>query len=512
MNLFDSILSRIGKRGNPSTELSAAEIANLAAFPKLNPNPVLQFASTSELIYFNEAAQEMATSFGGESIADLLPCNLEEIIRRCLGSDSKIKCEKEIAGRTLSWSFIPIVESQSVHGYAREITERLTLEARLRQSQKMESVGYLAAGIAHDFNNILAVIQGHTELLSIREKLTPKGADSLHQMSEAAERAVQLTQQLLAFGRKQPTQQQAINYNDVVYRVTQMLSRLLGAQVTLGATYSPNLPMIMGDPTMMEQIVMNLSVNARDAMPNGGSLVIGTSAVNVTRAQAALTRHAREGMFVCLNVTDSGTGIAPDKVTRLFEPFFTTKDKGKGTGLGLATVQGIVKQHGGWIEVESVIGKGTTFKVYLPVAENQTPPPARRMAPLKEVVGGKETILLVEDEVGVLTLSRNVLKSYGYKILEAQSGPEALRVWNEHQGQVDMLFTDIVLPEGVSGIDLANQLLIQKTSLTVLFTSGYAVDVLVQDFGFNPQWPFLKKPSLPRLLAEKVRASLDAKQ
>lgn len=523
MAAFDSLISRVKQwfslpassgelSGSISVEVGpVATIEKLAEFPRLNPNPVLQFSSAGNLIYFNEAAQEMAESFGGENITELLPANITGIIHDCLASDVKVKYETEIGDRTISWSFFPIAEINSVHCYAGEITERLNLEALLRQSQKMESVGHLAAGIAHDFNNILAVIQGHSELLSLREKLSPKGDESLHQISEAVDRAVQLTQQLLAFGRKQPLQLQVINYNTVVQRVTQMLHRLLGAHVMLRTSYAPSLPLIMGDQTMMEQIVMNLSLNARDAMPNGGALLIETTSVEVSRADVDRNPEAREGMFVCLDVTDNGTGIDPEKIEHLFDPFFTTKVEGKGTGLGLATVYSIVTQHHGWIEVSSTLGKGTTFKVYLPISENQTLPPPVLSVPLKEVVGGKETILVVEDEAGVLILIRNILKSYGYHILEARSGPEALKIWEENLGSVDLLFTDIVLPEGVSGIELADKLQRGKRDLAVLFTSGYGIDVLVNDFGFDPNRSFLKKPSMPRLLAEKVRATLDLK-
>ncbi|MEI8340261.1 MAG: ATP-binding protein [Verrucomicrobiota bacterium] len=492
-------------------ERAAAAIENLAAFPRLNPNPVLQFSSAGNLIYFNDAAQQMAKSLGGENICDLLPENTHGIVHDCITTGEKAKCETKVGDRIISWSFFPIAEIDSVHCYAGEITERLNLESQLRQSQKMQSVGHLAAGVAHDFNNILVVIQGHSELLLLREKLSPAGAESLHQISTAAERAARLTQQLLAFGRKQPMQKQPINFNEVIHRVTQMLQRVLGAHITLRTSYSPNLPVIMGDPTMMEQIVMNLSVNARDAMPNGGSLIIGTAPVRVTRAHVDRNPDSREGFFVCLNVSDNGTGIDPDKIDKLFEPFFTTKEKGKGTGLGLATVYGIVTQHKGWIEVESTLGKGTTFKVYLPASETQTIATSGPAAPARIVAGGKETILLVEDEIGVLTLSRNILKTYGYHVLEARSGGEALRVWEEHPGAIDMLFADIVLPEGMSGIELADKLTLEKHELAVLFTSGYSIDVLVQDFGFDENKPFVKKPSPPHLLAEKVRACLDRK-
>ena len=492
-------------------ERAAAEIENLAAFPRLNPNPVMQFSSDGRLVYSNDAAEQMARSLGGERIAEFLPPDTPKIVRDCIFTGERMKCDTKVDDHTISWSFFPIAEIDSVHCYAGEITERLNLELQLRQSQKMQSVGQLAAGVAHDFNNILAVIQGHSELLTLREKFSPAGAESLHQISVAAERAARLTQQLLAFGRKQPMQKQPISFNEVIHRVTQMLQRVLGAHITLRTSYSANLPVITGDQTMMEQIIMNLAVNARDAMPNGGSLIIGTAPVKVTRAHVERNPEAREGLFVCLSVSDNGVGIEEDKIDKLFEPFFTTKAKGKGTGLGLATVYGIVTQHKGWIEVESALGKGSTFKVYLPASETQSAPAPGQTAAAKTATGGRETILLVEDEEGVLTLTRNILKSYGYRVLEARTGGEALRVWEEQAGNIDMLFVDIVLPEGMSGLELADKLLLEKRDLVVLFTSGYSMDVLVQDFGFDETRLFLKKPSPPHALAAKVRECLDRK-
>lgn len=492
-------------------ERSAAAIENLAAFPRLNPNPVLQFSSEGELVYFNDAAEQMAKSFGGDKITDLLPPETPRIVQDCIVTGEKNKCETRVGDRIISWSFFPIAEIDSVHCYAGEITERLNLESQLRQSQKMESVGQLAAGVAHDFNNILAVIQGHSELLLYREKMSPSGTESLHQISMASERAARLTQQLLAFGRKQPMQAQLLNLNDVIHRVTQMLERVLGAHITLRNNYASHLPLIMGDQTMMEQIIMNLAVNARDAMPNGGSLIIGTASVRVTGAHVERNPSARKGLFVCLNVSDNGAGIPPEKIDKLFEPFFTTKEKGKGTGLGLATVYGIVIQHKGWIEVESTPGKGSTFKVYLPASDNLGAVSPGQIEAPTIVTGGNETVLLVEDEVGVLSLTRNILKSYGYRVLEARTGGEALRIWEEQAGKIDMLFADIVLPDGMSGIELADKLTIEKRDLAVLFTSGYSMDVLIQDFGFDENRKFIKKPSSPQQLARKVRDCLDRK-
>ena len=488
---------------------AAREIENLAAFPRYNPNPVMQFSEQGDLVYFNESAEEMARSLGKQKVSEILPPDVAAAVRECLESGGiQVKRDTKLNSRNISWAFFPIPAVRCVHCYASDVTDRLNLEQQLRQSQKMQSVGQLAAGVAHDFNNVLTIIQGHSELLAIRETLSQSGIDSLDQVRMAAERAAKLTQQLLTFGRKQFMQMELMDINEIIQRVTQMLRRVLGENVSLRSNLAQRLPPIEADATMMEQVIMNLSVNARDAMPGGGSLTIGTVPVTVSRAYVDRNPEAREGTFVCLSVSDNGTGIEPDKVSKLFEPFFTTKEVGKGTGLGLATVYGIVKQHQGWIEVESELGKGTVFKVYLPASSKAIQASAVKAAP-RHVRGGNETVLLVEDEAGVLTLVRGVLKSYGYEVLEARSGVEALRLWAQHDTRIDLLLTDIVMPEGMSGLDLAKKLRTEKRDLKVLYSSGYSIEVAGQDFGLTDGMAFLKKPYQPAALASKVRECLD---
>jgi PAS domain S-box-containing protein len=488
---------------------AAREIENLAAFPRYNPNPVLQFSEEGELVYFNESAEEMARTLGKQKVPEILPPDVVAAVRECLGSGGiQVRRETKINSRTIAWAFFPIPAVHCVHCYASDITERLNLEQQLRQSQKMQSVGQLAAGVAHDFNNVLTIIQGHCELVITGEKVSKSGLDSLDQVRMAADRAAKLTQQLLTFGRKQFMQMELMDINEIIQQVTQMLRRVLGENVSLRSNLAPKLPAVEADATMMEQIIMNLSVNARDAMPGGGSLTIGTVPVMVSQAYVERNPEAREGTFVCLSVSDNGTGIEPDKLNKLFEPFFTTKEVGKGTGLGLATVYGIVKQHQGWIEVESELGKGSVFKVYLPASSKAVQARNGKVAP-QNVRGGKETVLLVEDEAGVLTLARGILKSYGYEVLEARSGVEALRLWAQHDTRIDLLLTDIVMPEGMSGLDLARKLRAEKHDLKVLYSSGYSIEVAGQDFGLTEGMAFLKKPYQPSALALKVRECLD---
>ncbi len=490
---------------------AAAEIENLAAFPRFNPDAVIQFSSDGTLIYSNDAAQQMARALGKLEIADILPPETAVIVKQCLANGSdKIKRETAFGKRTISWSFFAIPSLQCVHCYAVEVTDILNLEAQLRQSQKMQSVGQLAAGIAHDFNNILTIIQGHTELVSSEENLPEAAVESLDQISMAAQRAANLTRQLLTFGRKQFMQIELLDLNEVIKSVTQMLRRALGENITLRCNLSSVLPSIEADSTMMEQIVMNLSLNARDAMAGGGSLIITTNPVKVGREYVLQNPEAREGVFTCLAVSDNGCGMDRAKLGKIFEPFFTTKEVGKGTGLGLATVYGIVKQHNGWIEVESEPGKGTTFKIFFQASTKRIAAQAAK-GPGVQVKGGGETVLLVEDEPGVLTLARSVLKSYGYQVIEAKSGVDALRVWEQYNTRVNLLLTDMVMPGGMSGHDLAKKLRTEKHDLRVIYTSGYSIETLGQDFSLGKGMLFLKKPYNPQSLAQMVRDCLDAR-
>jgi len=389
-----------------------------------------------------------------------------------------------------------------------DITERLMLEAQLRQSQKMESVGQLAAGVAHDINNILTVIQGHAGLLL---NAVPLGADStrsIKQISAAAERAASFIRQLLTFSRKQIFRSKILDLNAVLHNLKGMLPRLLGEDIALETLYQSDLPCIEADTSMIEQIVMNLAVNSRDAMPKGGKLTITTSAAEIDAAYLRQHPEAHVGWFVCLTVTDTGCGMERKVLQRIFEPFFTTKEVGKGTGLGLATVYGVVKQHHGWIEVQSEVGVGTTFKVFIPVAGKAGDAPAAPSVKSEAVRGGKETILLVEDEIGLLELAREILQQYQYRVLIASSGVEALLVWDESNGQVDLLLTDMIMPGGMTGTDLAAELKRRKPGLKVIYASGYSSALTGKDFTQGDNI-FLAKPYQPNQVAQLIRETLD---
>jgi PAS domain S-box-containing protein len=391
-----------------------------------------------------------------------------------------------------------------------DVTERLNLEAQLRQAQKMESVGQLAGGIAHDFNNLLTVINGHAGLIMADDKLDPQAAESVREISEAGRRASGLTRQLMAFSRKQELVLQVVDLNGIVNNITKMLRRILGEDVALHVDSSPGLPSIKADLGMIEQILLNLSVNSRDAMPRGGRLHIATADVNIDAAVVRQNPEASPGRFVRLSFSDTGCGIAPENLSRIFEPFFTTKELDRGTGLGLATVYGIVKQHRGWIDVTSKIGEGTSFHVYFP-ATTQKSTAILSSTGEPKVIGGTETLLVVEDEVPLLKLMHHILESYGYKVLDSSNGKAALEVWEKNKAKIDLLLTDLILPDGMAGPELAKVLQTEKPDLKVLYTSGYDTERLAKEFAPGARVNFIQKPFHVRKLAEAVHACLNAR-
>ncbi len=486
------------------------EILKLAAFAQFNPNPVLEFSADGSLTYFNKAALDMATSLGKGELPAILPPDAVKSVQTCLVSGkSKLRLETQIEGRTLSWSFYPVLASQVVHCYVEDITERLNLESQLRHSQKMESVGQLASGVAHDFNNILTVIQGHAGLLAARPNLLPEMAKPLQSISFAAERAASLTRQLLMFSRKQVAQPKSIDLKEVIENMSKMLKRLLGETITLKYNPSSRVPLIQGDAGMMEQVLMNLAVNGRDAMTKGGEMTISTYAVEISDAYVKLHSEARTGLFVCLRVSDTGYGMDTTTVNRIFEPFFTTKPVGKGTGLGLATVYGIVKQHQGWIEVTSQVGQGSTFNIFIPSSTKSIEASGEK--PFTGAVrGGNETVLVVEDEPVLRELAHLILQDCGYRVLEASNGVEALSLWHGQRQPIHLLFTDMIMPEGISGKELAGQLMVKQPKLKVIFTSGYSLDEIVGDDFRADGYKFLQKPYNHLSLARAVRETLDA--
>ena len=486
-----------------------AEIEKLAAFPRLNPNPIFEITVDGRLNYFNNAAAEMAHAMG-IGPAEILPSDTLIFVQEVLRSGKSISREATTGNRILAWSFFPLITRQVVHCYAFDITERVNLETQLRQSQKMESIGQLAAGVAHDFNNFLTLIRGYSGLIAMNENLLEDEKEALQEISAAAERAANLTRQLLTFSRKQVMQLQELELNTVISDVAKMLHRILGEDISLHFNYGPNLPPVHADAGMMEQILLNLAVNARDAMPRGGALNISTEIARINEVHVRKNPESRVGTFVCLRVSDSGTGIPRDVLPRIFEPFFTTKEVGKGTGLGLATVYGIVKQHQGWIEVLSGVGQGTTFRLFFPSTAAEAQKAVETKPAENKVQGGNEKILLAEDEPEVRALVRNILKRYGYRIVEASSGPEALTIWEQYHGDFDLLLTDMVMPGNMTGRELGEQLRARKPGLKIIYTSGYSAETLGSDFVIKRGINFLPKPYQPITLAKTVRDCLDS--
>jgi two-component system cell cycle sensor histidine kinase/response regulator CckA len=372
----------------------------------------------------------------------------------------------------------------------------------------MESVGQLAGGIAHDFSNMLTVINGYSMLLLDRPELPPALAESLKHIYVAGGRAANLTRQLLIFSRKSYAHRQSIDLNEAVETLAAMLRRMIGEHIRLELDLAHPLPRVLADTSMLEQVLMNLAVNARDAMPKGGGLVIATGSGETTAEDGRRHPDAKPGPHVWLGVRDTGCGIPAEILPRIFEPFFTTKEEGKGTGLGLATVFGIARQHEGWVDVESEVGAGTLFRVFLPIAPLQSEE-VRTAADNLLVQGGKEVILLVEDEEAVRAYARTVLEMNGYKVLEAASGVDALEVWKRHRDRIALLVTDLVMPDEMTGLELAQRLVVEKPGLKVLFSSGYNPEMAAAALQTEAGYSFLHKPYQPKTLARMVREMLD---
>ena len=393
---------------------------------------------------------------------------------------------------------------------AQDISERRHLELQLRQSQKMEAVGRLAGGVAHDFNNLLMVIKGHTELLLGALSPGDSIARKIEQIDRSADRATTLTRQLLAFSRLQVLQPQIINLNSVVEEMGKLLPRLIGEDIELILRPDQKLGTIRADASQMEQVIMNLAVNSRDAMPTGGKLLIGTRNCDLDQSYTAGHPLMKPGSYVLLDVTDTGTGMDEETQAHIFEPFFTTKEKGKGTGLGLATVYGIVKQSGGFIWVYSELGKGTSFKVYLPRV-NEAEVHIGAPKPVAELPVGTETVLLTEDEQDVREIAREFLESGGYKVIEAKNGKEAIAIAAAHRGKIDLLVTDMVMP-GMTGQELAVHLQQEHPGVSVIFMSGYSEHAATEMANADPSVRLLTKPFSRSAILRTVREILQARK
>jgi PAS domain S-box-containing protein len=461
--------------------------------------------------------------------SDFLPAKLAAGFRaselRVMAADSFLPLEDTIAFpdgkmRTVVTNMVALRDGQGkvlgLVGIGRDVTQskmdrtrQHLLEEQLRQAQKMEAIGQLAGGVAHDFNNILAVIQMQAELFKMDATASEEQAACLHEIQTAANRGANLTRQLLLFSRRQRLQPRELDLSDSITAMTKMLRRVLGEDIQIQFKYAPQPLIIQADAGMIDQVLMNLTLNSRDAMPAGGQLVIETAAVEMDALAVLQSPQARPGSFVRLSVSDNGCGIAPEILPRIFEPFFTTKDVGKGTGLGLATVFSIVEQHEGWINVASEPGRGTTFDLYLPRLARTSAPAAEPAANLAAVKGGGETILLVEDDDALRESVRRCLSQLGYRLLEAASGAAALEVWQLHRHEIQLLLTDLIMPGGMTGRELGERLQQENPRLAVIYVSGYSADIFTRDFPAAPGITFLAKPFPAHTLAQTVRARLD---
>jgi len=422
------------------------------------------------------------------------------------------RCGANVIKQTLV-SIVPLLLGERACFLAAvlDITDQRRLESQLRQSQKMEAIGQLAAGVAHDFNNLLTIIIGHASIQLMKASVDLDVGKSFQQVKLAGERASGLTRQLLAFSRKQVLKRQAVDVAHTVRNMEKMLARLVGETIVFEVRCAENLPCVLADESSLEQVLLNLVVNARDAMPDGGKLTISVDAADLTQADVRRHEDAREGRFVILVVTDTGCGMDAETQRRLFEPFFTTKPVGKGTGLGLSTVYGIAKQHEGWIELQSQMGAGTTFRIVLP-ATNEVAKPRETSFIVKRSADHQERILVVEDEPQVRAYVCDALRHHGYQVLDADCGQKALDVWQGAGANVDLLLTDMVMPNGISGGTLARMLRERQPDLKVIYMSGYSPEITANGDLLNEAHNFLPKPFSQGKLLDIVDFAMNPKE
>ncbi len=389
-----------------------------------------------------------------------------------------------------------------------EIAERKNLETQLCHSQKMEGIGQLAGGVAHDFNNILTVIIGYGNLAEARLKNDEKGVQYLEEILAAADRATHLTQALLAFSRKQIITLQPTDLNSIIISIEKMLGRLISEEIKLQTRLSDEELIVMADPGQIDQVIINLATNARDAMPDGGSLTIETSYFRMTEDYGKSHGSDTSGDYALLTVSDNGQGMDEETQTRIFEPFFTTKDVGKGTGLGLSIVYGIIKQHNGFVTVNSEAGNGTTFKIYLSLAKGE-PAPKRLAEAMEVMTGGNETVLVVEDNTEVRNFTRTLLEQNGYRVLEAVDGQDALARFSAHPDEIRLVIMDVVMPK-MNGHETLTKMQSIRSDVVTLFTSGYTADDIQKKGVMMEDINFISKPAPPQALLRMVRELLDA--
>jgi PAS domain S-box-containing protein len=488
-----------------------------------NPNPLLAYdLDTLGLLAVNEAAVRQygytREEFLAMTLQDIhLPQDVPALRDLVAKNEAGLRNRGEWRHRRKDGTIIDVEITRNTLtlagrpaalAMAHDVTKRKSVETQLLQAQKMEAVGRLAGGIAHDFNNLLTVILGSSDLLLEGLRVDHQSRADLEDIQKAGQRAAALTRQLLAFSRQQVLAPQVLDLNALIADLEKMLRRLIGEDIEFRTVLAPDLGAVRADPGQLEQVIMNLAVNARDAMPHGGKLTVETVNADLDDAYAQAHVPLVAGRYAMLAVSDTGIGMDTQVKAHIFEPFFTTKDKGQGTGLGLATVYGIVKQTDGYIWVYSEPGQGSSFKIYLPrVAAAPEPPAPKPLAPAS--LAGSETVLLAEDEEAVRNFTRRVLAAHGYTVLTAADGQEALHVAEQHAGPIHLLLTDVVMPN-MGGRELAERLVAARHEMKVLYLSGYTDDAIVHHGVLEPGIAFLQKPFTLQGLARKLRDVLDA--
>ncbi len=518
--VVEELRQEIADRQRVQAALAASE-AQWRSLVENAPSAIMTVDRDGAILFASRGlAERDARDVTGLTVYDLVRPDMHaevgEALERVVRDGDQLTIEVAGAGggepRWHSVRLGPIFDEGRVSGavlIASDITERRVLEAQVRQSSKMEAIGQLAGGVAHDFNNLLTVINGYSQFIMRRIAPDDPLRRDLEEIRTAGERAARLTRQLLAFSRRQNLELRVININEVIEGMCSMLSRVLGEDITLDLSLAEDVGLTKADAGQVEQIILNLAVNARDAMPTGGVLIVETANANLDEEYAASHLGLAPGRYVRLVVSDTGCGISPEAREHLFEPFHTTKDPGKGTGLGLATVYGIVKQFGGEIYVYSEPGHGAVFKIYLPRTDSVPATSEERAAEgAEELPLGHETILVVEDKPEVRLFAVRVLERLGYRVLEASHGNEALGVMSAYQGPVDLVLTDVIMPE-MSGVDLVARLHELRSGFGTLFTSGYTDHAIVHQGVLTPGTSFIEKPFSVEGLARMVRSVLD---
>ncbi len=511
------------RREAVAIERAEAGVRRLANIVDSSDDAIIGKDLDSVVTDWNKGAEKLyghrAQEVIGKHVAVLLPPDqrekwheVEHNIKHGLPVEpfETVRLRKDGSKVEISLAVSPILEEGRLVGMStisRDLTYTKRLEGELRQAVKMEAVGRLAGGVAHDFNNLLTIINGYSDLLLARVGTEDLMRNMVTEIHKAGMRAEKLTQQLLAYSRKQILQPKVLDINALLTDIKKMLHRMVGEDMKIVTSLEPELGAIKADPTQIEQIVINLAANARDAMPQGGTLTIKTKNMDLDERYTAIHAGSRPGRYIMLETTDTGCGMSQFTKEHVFEPFFTTKEVGKGTGLGLAMVYGIVKQSEGYIELESELGRGTTFRVYLPRIEASVERDAALLdaGPLP---GGTETVLLVEDDAMVLTFTRTLLQTGGYRVLEATGGDEALRISDRYTAAINLLVTDVVMPE-MSGRLVAERLTRSRPAMKVLYLSGYTDDDILRHGVSVAETAFLPKPFTPSALAHKVREVLD---